>query len=81
MAAEVILRLESVILVVPLLWMVWKAFLQSSIVPDLPIAGYDNKEWFAWPKLLFRATLNFREIHAEAYKKVTWFDCLECDLF
>lgn len=53
-----------------LLWIFWKAFLEPSILPDLPIVGLDRSQWFAWPRTIHRAFNSYREIYSEAYEKV-----------
>lgn len=48
----------------------WRVFSKSSILPDLPVIGYDQKQWFAWPRTLYFAYNNYRVLYKEAYDKV-----------
>lgn len=52
------------------LWILWKVFLEPSVLPDLPIVGLDRKQWFAWPRTLYKSFHSFRELYGEAYEKV-----------
>src|SRR5688572_28016822 len=54
-----------------ILWLCWKVFLEPSVLPDLPIVGLDQGQWFAWPRTLYRSFHSFRDIYEEAYKKVS----------
>jgi hypothetical protein len=60
----------AVALAACLLCIFWKAFLEPSILPDLPIVGLDRSQWFAWPRTIHRAFNSYREIYGEAYEKV-----------
>lgn len=57
-------------LVALLLWILWKVFLEPSILPDLPVIGLDRSQWLAWPRLIYRAFNSYRDICNEAYEKV-----------
>lgn len=69
---EALIRLPSV--AVPaaafLVWICYKIFLQPNVLPDLPIVGLDKRQWFAWPRLLYRSFHSFRDIYSEAYENV-----------
>lgn len=54
-----------------LLFCVWRTtFAQKSALPALPIIGYDQKQWFAWPRTLYFAYTNYRVLYQEAYDNV-----------
>jgi hypothetical protein len=53
-----------------LLYCLWKTFLQPSTLPELPIIGHDEKQWFAWPRTLYRSYFNYRSLYWDAYHKV-----------
>lgn len=51
-----------------LLFCVWRTtFSRKSALPALPIIGYDQKQWFAWPRTLYFAYTNYRVLYQEAY--------------
>ena len=56
-----------------LLWISWKFFLEPSVLPDLPIVGYDRTQWFAWPRTLYKSFHSFRDLYGEAFEKVYLF--------
>lgn len=69
---EALIRSPSVVLPIAalLLWICYKVFLQPGVLPDLPIVGLEKKQWFAWPRLLYRSFHSYRNIYSEAYNNV-----------
>jgi hypothetical protein len=62
-----------VTLPIAIIYLIYKLLFEPSILPDLPIIGFDKKQWFGWPRTLYRSFHNFRHIYDEAYEKVRWF--------
>lgn len=53
-----------------LLCVAWKLFLEPSVLPDLPVAGLDRAQWFAWLRTYYRSFHRHRELYVEANQKV-----------
>ena len=52
------------------LYVVWRTLFKASALPEIPVVGYDPKQWFGWPRALHRTWSNYRSVYREAYDKV-----------